>query len=64
MNPSSELVTLLKSVQCELSSLRTDVNGLKYKGGRDNAMERKETGPNAERGDKEKSYLCKNLYRG
>ena len=27
-NPSSELVTLLKSVQCELSSLRTDVNAL------------------------------------
>ena len=55
---SSELVTLLKSVQCELSSLRTEMNTLKQKGGRDNEIEKKEPDPNTERGDKEKSYLC------
>ena len=32
---------------------------LKQKGGRDNEIEKKEPDPNIERGDKEKSYLCK-----
>ena len=58
VNSSSELVTPLKSVQCELSSLRTEVNTPKQKRVRDNEIEKKESDSNRERGDKEKiSYV-------